>query len=288
MQLFAVRHARVLLKIERPALRKSEDVPVSSNLEFYAAHISAPCNSHRSQLSNPRNIGRKCDEVTRMSDEDRVAAYRDYYRARAARYAADPLYPLTAAAERRLCDAVEAASSMADLMQSAGSLALECGTALAADQANARAALYARTADTVRAQAPAEILAGLASVADAAALANLGSGAQTRADRAVTIDELTRLWTMSLVALENVQTWQDADVPVRWRGELDGYAADALRDAQATWAQVVATGQQHQPGWQFDPADAREQRHRRLLPVPDEPFEELLADHLRLVAGGQA
>ena len=223
-----------------------------------------------------------------MTDAERLAEYQEYYRARAARYATNPLYPHTAAAERELADAVEASTSLADMQQRVvgGGLSLRCGLALARDQATARAALYARTGDDVRAQAPAEVLAGLGSVSDAAGLAALGAAAEQRAGHAVTVDELTRLWTLSIVFAENVEVWQHARVPERWRGELDGYVAEAVSGGRASWAEVVAGGRQQDPAWHFDPDTARAPRHRRLVPFPDEAFETRLAHHVQLVSGG--
>jgi len=222
-----------------------------------------------------------------MTDAERLGEYREYYRARATRYATNPLYPSTAAAEHALAEAVDTSVSMADMQQRivAGGLSLRCGVALATDQANARAAVYARTGDDVRAEAPAEVLANLNAVTDPAALASLASTAEQRAQRAVTVDELTRLWTMNLTALENLEVWQRAKVPERWRSTLDGYAAEAAQLARGAWSEVVAGAQQHQPGWRLDPNTARAPRHRRLVPMPDEPFEARLAEHARLTDG---
>lgn len=223
-----------------------------------------------------------------MSDEEaRLDEYRTYYRARAARFAAQPDYPATAAAEARLAEAVEQATSMADLQQRVlgDGLALECGRALAGDQARARAALFARTKEDVRAQEPAEVLAGLDAVTDAAALASLGSGAAQRNVQAVTADEHHRIWTLSLLALENVETWRTARVPDRWRVELDGWAEDALVGERQVWQEAVAAGNQQQPGWRFDEAVARAPRHRRLVPLPDDVLDVRLAEHARGIRG---
>jgi len=222
-----------------------------------------------------------------MTDADRLDEYRDYYRARAHRYATNPLYPATAAAEQTLAQAVETSASMAEMQQRivGDGLSLRCGIALAQDQAAARAALYARTGDDVRAQAPAEVLANVNAVTDAAALASLGSSAEQRAQQAVTVDELTRTWTMNLTALENIEVWQRARVPERWRSTLDEYAAEGAQLARDAWKHVSAEAQQHQAGWRVDPTVARAPRHRRLVPMPDQPFEQRLAEHVRLVDG---
>jgi hypothetical protein len=220
-----------------------------------------------------------------MTDGDRLADYRDYYRSRARRYAANPLYPETAAAEQAMADAVDAAASIDDLRTTAIELSLAMGHALARDQARARAAVYAATDEVVRAQGPAEVLAGIDTAADAPALASMLSAIEQRTGTAVTIDELTRLWAMSLTTLENVEVWRTAQVPDRWRTELAGHATEALAAERAGWAEVVTQARQHQVGWTFDPAVARAERHRRLVPVTDQTFERRLAEHGPLVRG---
>jgi hypothetical protein len=221
-----------------------------------------------------------------MSDSDRLADYRDYYRSRARRSAANPLYPETAAAEQAMADAVDAASSIEDLQATAVELSMAMGRALARDLANARAAIYAETAEAVRAQGPAEVLVGIAGAADAPALASMLAAIEQRTGSAVTVDELTRLWAMSLTALENVEVWRTAQVPDRWRSELERSATDALASERETWGAVVTEARQHQPGWTFDPSVARAERHRRLVPTADSVFERRLAEHGSFVRGG--
>ena len=223
-----------------------------------------------------------------MTDGDRLADYRDYYRSRARRYAANPLYPETAAAEQAMSDAVDAASSIDDLRTTAVELSLAMGHALARDQARARAAVYAATDEDVRAQGPAEVIAGIDTAADAPALASMLSAIEQRTGVAVAADELTRWWTTSLTALENVEVWRTAQVPDRWRAELDGYATEALAAERAGWAETVAQARQHQADWTFDPAVARAERHRRLVPVAEPVFERRLREHGTLIRGERA
>jgi hypothetical protein len=220
-----------------------------------------------------------------MEPADRLADYRDYYRSRARRYAANPLYTETAAAEQAMADAVDAASSIEDLQATAIELSMAMGRALARDQARARAAVYAETAETVRAQGPAEVIAQVDSTTDAPALAAMLAAVEQRIGAQVTIDELTRMWTMSLSTLENVEVWRTAQVPDRWRGELEGFAADALVDARATWSQLEEEAAKHQPDWAFDPEVARAERHRRLVPLADEVLERRLLEHGTLIRG---
>lgn len=220
-----------------------------------------------------------------MTDSDRLADYRDYYWSRARRSAANPLYPETAAAEQAMAEAVDAASSIEELQATAVELSLAMGHALARDQARARASVYAETAENVRAQGPAEVLAGIEGTVDAPALASMLAAIEQRTGIAVTADELTRLWATSLTTLENVEVWRTAVVPDRWRSELERYSADALAAERESWKQVEAQARQHETGWTFDPAVARAERHRRLVPVADEVFERRLAEHGSLVRG---
>ncbi len=222
-----------------------------------------------------------------VDEQARLDEYRAYYRARAARFAAQSEYPEVAAAEARLAEAVEQATSMADLQQRvlSGGLALECGKGLARDQATARAALFARTQEDVRAQGPAEILAGLDAVTDAAALASLGSNAEQRAGHAVTVDELIRLWSLQLTALENLETWRTARVPARWRAELDAQVDETVAQERQVWGEIVSSAAQQQPGWRLDDQTAHAPRHRRLVPIPDEAFTARLAEHRTIVRG---
>ncbi|MDX6278867.1 MAG: hypothetical protein QOJ72_2995 [Nocardioidaceae bacterium] len=220
-----------------------------------------------------------------MESADRLADYRDYYRSRARRYAANPLYPETAAAEQAMADAVDAASSIEDLQTTAIELSMAMGHALARDQARARAAVYAETAETIRAEGPAEVLANVDSTTDAPALASMLAAVEQRNGARVTIDELTRLWTSSLTTFENVEVWRTAQVPERWRAELERFAADALAAARDTWTQVEQEAAQHQPGWALDPEVARAERHRRLVPMTDAVFERRLAEHGTLIRG---
>jgi hypothetical protein len=222
-----------------------------------------------------------------MSDTERLADYRDYYWSRARRSAANPLYPETAAAERAMAEAVDAASSIDDLRATAIELSTEMGRALARDQANARAAVYAETAETVRAQGPAEVLAGVGTAPDAPALASLLAAIEQRTSTAVTDDELTRLWAMSLTTLENVEVWRTAEVPDRWRADLETYASEAVAAERDSWSQVETEGRRHQSAWSFDPKLARAERHRRLVPIADEVFDHRLAEHGSLIRGGR-
>ncbi len=110
---------------------------------------------------------------------------------------------------------------------------------------------------------------------------------EQRTGIAVTVDELTRLWATSLTTLENVEMWRTAQVPDRWRSELEQFATEAIATEREAWAQVEAEGRRHQAGWSFDPEVARAERHRRLVPVAAEVFERRLAEHGSLVRGGR-
>ncbi|MEO6605182.1 MAG: hypothetical protein ABIN55_06180 [Aeromicrobium sp.] len=220
-----------------------------------------------------------------MDDGDRLAEYRAYYRARAERYAANPLYPESAAAEKAMSEAMDAATSFEEFRSKAIEMSMAMGHALARDQARARLAVYQETAEHVRAKGSAEVIAGIDAAKDAPALASMLSEIEQRTQRAVTADELLRIWHMSLTGLENIEVWRTAVVPDRWRSELEGFAAETVSDERKVWKEVLEEASRHQAGWTFDSAAARAERHRRLVPVSDEVFERRLAEHGSLLRG---
>lgn len=188
----------------------------------------------------------------------------------ARRHAADPRYPETARAERALADLVGGATSFDQIAGAMVEASMTNGRALARDQANARAALFAETAEDVRAQGPARVLAGIDGCADAASIVALTSAAESEATEAVTADEKHRLWAMDLATLENAEAWRTAQVPERWRSQLEAWAVEGEATARSDWRAAGIT---------FDEATARAERHRRLVPLPDEVFERRLAEH---------
>jgi hypothetical protein len=219
----------------------------------------------------------------------RLAEYQDYYRARARRYAGDPLYPDTARAEAAMSAAMQACTAIEEMQQRvvATGLNVDCARALCRDQAKARAALYAETQETVRAQWPAEVLATIDSTTDAQSVAAVANAAVARNVPAATADEAHRYWwTQCIVGLENIEVYRTAVVPPRWRDELDGYLRADAASLREVWATVVAGVRQELGAWEFSEATAREFRHRREIPGSDAMFERRLAEHRTIVRGG--
>ena len=79
--------------------------------------------------------------------------------------------------------------------------------------------------------------------------------------------------------------WRSAEVPDKWRSELEKSAAEALKADRENWEQLIKEGQQHSPGWTFDPEVASAERHRRRVPVSDAMFAQRLAEHGSLIRG---
>ena len=221
-----------------------------------------------------------------MDDSDRLADYRDYYRSRARRSAANPLYPETAAAEQAMADAVDAATSIEDLRATAVELSMEMGRALARDQASARAAVYAETDEDVRAQGPAEVLAGIESTVDAPALASMLAAIEQRTGIAVTVDELNRLWATSLTTLRTSRCGEPPRCRIAGGPSSSGTRPRRSPPSGARWAQVETEGRQHQAGWSFDPEVARAERHLASCRSPT-GLRARLAEHGSLVRGGR-
>ena len=216
--------------------------------------------------------------------EQRLQEYVEYYRVRAGRVAANPLYPESARTEGALLEAFESSATVeeAGAKVEAGGLPAANARALVRDQEQARAELYDRLEEPVRAAVSRRVLSAVEGIEDPVELANAASRARTEAQQTVLVDELVRSFEADVLILERLAVLREAEVPAGWRSELDQEAADLLSSTAAVWAEArYPEARRWDPQWTFRPELVSEPRHRRRLPFADPYLERLLEEHRR-------
>ena len=216
--------------------------------------------------------------------DQRHEEYVGYYRARAAKYAADPAYADTAAAEAELLKSIEEAPDLESwgVEMQRRNLNVACAVALARDHARAEAAFFDEIFEPVRAAGGKRLMAELTSAEGltAADVAARVGGIYDENRKEVAIDELERVFEGDMYVLEELEILQTAEIPGEWRAFYDDAAADYVKDGRENWTKsVLPAHRMWDPNWRFKPEKIWETRFRRRIPITDEVLRRRLAQY---------
>ncbi|MEI6122436.1 MAG: hypothetical protein WCQ95_02290 [Bacteroidota bacterium] len=206
--------------------------------------------------------------------------YIDYYRSRMRKYENNPLYAHSYQAEKKIYEAISQCASLAEFRTAmeGENLALQNAVALTLDKETARHQLFTDTEEFVRRQAPERILKMLETVQSVGELTTQANEIGAQVALQIAIDQLTNYFYSDFVALENIDVWQNAEIPPEWHQEIrQEWATSSMAQGRQLWQTVVVPeSQKWSPHWQFDFNLVAQPRHRRLIPVPDAVVEKRL------------
>jgi hypothetical protein len=208
--------------------------------------------------------------------------YIDYYRARVKKYEGNPIYPNSLASEEAILQALESCATLGEFRgkMESGDLALKNARALVRDQETCRAAAYREMKEFVKARGSEQILAELDSLKTVMDLTSRVNEIRARNSIEQSVDLLTDTFYGDFLAMENIETWRKAEVPSKWRKELDSWAEDSIREGRKIWSEeFVPRARQWDPQWRFHYELLGEERHRRKIPLPDGTVKRRIEDH---------
>jgi hypothetical protein len=97
----------------------------------------------------------------------------------------------------------------------------------------------------------------------------------------VSVDLFTSYFFSDFTALDNLEVWENAEVPDEWKPEMAARVKEAKEEAEKLWKDTVEfRASEWKPGCKFDPALVHETRHRRLIPLSDETVGRRLRQFL--------
>ncbi|MBM3672990.1 MAG: hypothetical protein FJW86_12535 [Actinobacteria bacterium] len=219
--------------------------------------------------------------------DERHREYVEYYRVRTAKYDGSTIYQESARTEHALLDAFEQSATLEEAAEkvTAGNLATANAIALLNDQWRARLEVYEELEETVKAEAPRQVMAaveGVTDVVDATSRVNrvLAAGAI-----AETADELHRVeFVGDLAVMEQLEVYRRAEIPDRWRSLYDAEIARTEQDGREVAAEVAAK-RALVPDWKLDHDELWETRHRRRIPISDDALRARIEQHRALEWG---
>lgn len=204
--------------------------------------------------------------------------YMEYYHVRMKKYENSSLYPHSYQSEKELYEAIANSKDLEEFGRKVeeGNLAVENAIALVKDQETARKNLYQELKEKIRLHAPLRILDVVDTVTTDTELVNSVSEIEGEVNVEITLDLFTDQIYHDLMILEEIEVYQKAEVPDEWKNEINQeHPQDLIDQGRKDWMDhVLPNAQQWDPHWQYDFDLIWEDRHRRLIPIPDQVLKK--------------
>lgn len=204
--------------------------------------------------------------------------YLEYYQSRLKKYENNPLYANSYQSEKALYDAISNSEDLEDFGQKVESenLAVKNAIALVKDQETARKILYQEIKEDIRLHAPLRILDAVDSAKTDMELINIVSDIESEVNIEISVDLFTDELYHELMMLEEIEVYQSAEVPDEWKKEINhDYPQEMIQQGIKEWNEItVPNARKWDPEWQYNFNLIWEDRHRRLIPIPDEVLQK--------------
>jgi len=206
--------------------------------------------------------------------DQRHQEYLDYYRVRMSKYENNPLYKNSYQSEKSTFDALNSCENLEEFRSKLGNenLPLKNAVALTRDQSLARKELYEAIKEFIRKKAPEQILEMTETVQTVNELTKRANEIGAAVSIEIAIDLMTSYFYNDFLVLENIEVWQNAEIPAEWYKEIrEEWVQETIAEGRKTWQNsVVPESQKWSSDWKFNFDLIWEDRHRRLIPVPDD------------------
>jgi hypothetical protein len=212
--------------------------------------------------------------------EKRHQEYMEYYQARLKKYENNPLYPNSYHSEKELYNAIVNSEDLEEFGRKVEeeNLAVKNAIALVKDQETSLKKFYQELKEEIRLHAPLRILDIVDSVKTDNELVNTVSEIEGEVNVEITLDLLTDQIYHDLMILEEIEIYQSAEVPDEWKKEINqDVPQEIITQGLKDWGEsVLPNAQEWDPQWKYNFDLIWEERHRRLIPIPDKVLEKRL------------
>ncbi len=214
--------------------------------------------------------------------KERHKQYIKYYEVRMKKYENNKLYTRSYKTEKALYDAISTASDLNEFKNKleAGNLAVKNAIALTKDKETAFKELYNKLKEFVRAQSSEEILEKIDEAKTDQDVVNIVTDVDQKNSVKTSIDLFTDEFYSDFKVLEDIEVLENAEVPDEWKAEIKESIQKDIADGRKQWEEdVLPNNRNWDPNWSFNYDLIWEERHRRLIPFPDEIVKKRIEQH---------
>lgn len=199
---------------------------------------------------------------------DYLEEYKAYYLLRVKRYEGNPDYQRSYEAGKAMYDAIASCSKLEDFQEKLGNLNEKVAVAVIMDEYSIRLRHYEDIKETVRAEGCRQILEKASAINNVAELITMINDEEGKTSLAITADSIKPF--DDFLYLENLEIYSTAIVPDKYRNRYSQFAEKEKQSLREAYLEAEKNLNTWQPGWKFDYERIEEDRHRRLLPYPDD------------------
>jgi len=214
--------------------------------------------------------------------EERHQQYVKYYEARMKKYESSKLYARSYETENALYDAISTASDLNDFKTKfeEGNLAVKNAIALTKDKETVFKELYHKLKEFIRAQSSEEILEKIDDAKTDQDVVNIVTDIDQKNSVKISIDLFTDEFYSDFKVLEDIEVWEKAEIPDEWKAEIKKSIQKDIANGRKQWEEdILPNNRNWDPNWNFNYDLIWEERHRRLIPFPDEIAKKRIEQH---------
>lgn len=206
--------------------------------------------------------------------DKRREEYTAYYKSRMLKYKGNPAYKNSYESEKALYEAIANSATLEEFGEKLKSqkLNIKNAAALIKDREALRAELYESEKEFVRLEAPKRILDVIDGAGSETEIVNTVNDIETDVSKKITVDLFTDEFYGEFMTLENIEVYENAEVPDEWKHEINvEHPAEMISEGRKSWTEhILPNARQWDENWNFDFNLIWEERHRRKIPVSDE------------------
>ncbi len=211
--------------------------------------------------------------------------YQDYYRLRMQRYEGNAEYANSYQSEKAIYEAIASCTTLDEFKDKLGNLNEKNAIALVLDQYNIQLKHYTGMNEPIKADGCKRFLEKASTTSNVQELITMINEEENKTSLAVTADTIQPFPDLGYI--ERSTIWAEAEVPEKYKQRYAQYAVEEKEHMQAAYTETTRQLNNWQPGWSFSFERILEERHRRLLPVPDDVLRDYIETTKTMLYAGR-
>jgi len=214
--------------------------------------------------------------------DQRHADYIEYYKTRLKKYENNPLYKNSYQTEKALYDAIATITVLDDfkIKMQEGNLHAKNAIALVKDQETAEKRHWEDLKEPIKARGCGQVLDVIDSFTDVGTMITQTNDIRQKNSIEQSIDGFTDGFYGDFLVLENIEVLEKGEVPARWKAEREESIREMMAEGQKLFEEVtLPRAREWDPQWKWNHDLIWEDRHRRVIPVPDSTIKRRIPQH---------